>query len=79
VGEIGMATVTRNDFQTRGRYPHEELAKKQMRLCHLSLPHLIAVLFRRTGEPVQLLHHGIANLPGSCTVVVLKNAQQNTA
>jgi lipopolysaccharide transport system ATP-binding protein len=79
VGEIGMATVTRNDFQNRGRYPHEELAKKQMRLCHLSLPHLIAVLFRRTGEPVQLLHHGIANLPGACTVVVVNNAQQNIA
>lgn len=79
VGEIGMATVTRNDFQNRGRYPHEELAKKQLRLCHLSLPHLIAVLFRRTGEPVQLLHHGIANLPGACTVVVVNNAQQNIA
>jgi lipopolysaccharide transport system ATP-binding protein len=79
VGEIGMATVTRNDFQNRGRYPHEELAKKQMRLCHLSLPHLIAVLFRRSGEPVQLLHHGIANLPGACTVVVVNNAQQNIA
>jgi len=73
VGEIGIATVSKADFQNRGIYVHEELAKKQMRLCHLSLPCLIAVLFRRNGQPVQLLHHGIANLPGACTVSVINH------
>jgi len=73
VGEIGIATVTKNDFQNRGAYVHDDLAKRQIRLCHLSLPYLIAVLFRRNGLPVQLLHHGIANLPGACTVNVVNN------
>jgi len=79
VGEIGVATITKNDFQNRERYLHEELAKRQMRLCHLSLPYLIAVLFRRSGSPVQLLHHGIANLPGACTVFVVHNRQQGVS
>jgi lipopolysaccharide transport system ATP-binding protein len=77
VGEIGIATITKNDFKNRGSYVHEELAKRQVRLCHLSLPYLIAVLFRRNGQPVQLLHHGVANLPGACSVVVVNNAQQD--
>jgi lipopolysaccharide transport system ATP-binding protein len=77
VGEIGIATITKNDFKNRGSYVHEELAKRQVRLCHLSLPYLIAVLFRRNGQPVQLLHHGVANLPGACSVFVVNNTQQD--
>jgi lipopolysaccharide transport system ATP-binding protein len=77
VGEIGIATITNHDFQNREAYVHEELAKRQMRLCHLSLPYRIAVLFRRNGRPVQLLHHGVANLPGTCSVVVINNAPQD--
>ncbi len=77
VGEIGISTINKKDFMNRGAYVHEELAKKQIRLCHLSLPYLIAVLFRRNCQPVQLLHHGIANLPGACSVVVVNNTQQD--
>jgi len=30
---------------------------------------MLAVSFRKAGNPVQLLHHGLANLPGRCQVV----------
>jgi lipopolysaccharide transport system ATP-binding protein len=77
VGEIGLATFAAEDFQNRGYYLHEDLAKRQIRLCHLSLPYRIAVMFRRNGQPVKLLHHGVANLPGACSVVIVNDALQD--
>jgi len=79
VGEVGFGMVSRRDFQNRQRCTHAELASKIMRLCTFALPVRIAVLFRHNGRPVQLMHHGIANLPGECRVFVLPESVESRA
>jgi lipopolysaccharide transport system ATP-binding protein len=66
---VGMGALTRHDYGMRGVYSHRELHAKLIRLCVLPGVGQFAVAFRRTGEPVQLLHHGVANLPGTCRLV----------
>ena len=39
-----------------------------LRTCHLPRVSHFAVTARRTYWPVQILHHGVANLPGRCAV-----------
>ncbi len=68
--EVGLATMTQSDYERRRLYSHPELHGLIIRLCHLSDVDRLAVAFRRNGVPVQLLHHGVANLPGSCRVMV---------
>jgi lipopolysaccharide transport system ATP-binding protein len=41
-------------------------------LCLLPLAGTLAVALRSVGTPVQLLHHGVANLPGSCQMSVAR-------
>lgn len=68
--EVGLAMIGRYDFEYRGRYTHSELGRKIIRLCHLPKLGPFAIVFRQNGAPVQLLHHGVANLPGTCRVRV---------
>ncbi len=68
---IGLAMLTNPDYERRGAFTHAELHTKLIRLCHLTRVGVFAVVYRRRGQPVQLLHHGIANLRGSCAVTVL--------
>ena len=68
--EVGLAMMPRYDYEQRGQYTHADLTTKRIRLCHLPSAGQFAVVFRQDGTPVQLLHHGIANLPGTCTMIV---------
>jgi len=68
--EVGLAMLPRYDYEQRGQYTHADLITKRIRLCHLPSAGQFAVVFRQQGAPVQLLHHGIANLPGTCTMIV---------
>lgn len=68
--EVGLATMAVQDYERRGLYLHRELATKWIRLCHLPSAGRFSVMFRASGSPVQLLHHGIANLPGQCRLTV---------
>jgi ABC-type polysaccharide/polyol phosphate transport system ATPase subunit len=65
---VGLATINLEDYQRRGTYSHPDLHTRIARLCHLPAVGQIDLIFRRGGTPIQLLHHGIANLPGSCQV-----------
>ncbi len=69
--EAGLAAIGRGDYERRSMLPHEELEGRVLRLCHLPVVAHFAVIFRREGKPIQLLHHGAANLPGSCRVAVV--------
>jgi lipopolysaccharide transport system ATP-binding protein len=66
--EVGLATIGADNFTRRGAMSHTELNKTIVRLCHLPSVTRFAVVSRRSAAPVQLLHHGIANLPGLCRV-----------
>jgi len=68
--EVGLATISRDDFDRRGVLGYQQLSKKWARICHTPNVGQFAVVFRKNGYPVQLLHHGVANLPGSCQVTV---------
>jgi lipopolysaccharide transport system ATP-binding protein len=65
---VGLATINLEDFQHRGSYSHLDLHTRIARLCHLPMVGQFGLVFRRHSAPVQLLHHGVANLPGSCRV-----------
>jgi lipopolysaccharide transport system ATP-binding protein len=67
---LGLAMLTKDDYERRGSLIHTDLHPKIIRLCHLARVGVIGVTFRSRGQPVQLLHHGVANLPGSCAVTV---------
>jgi len=69
--EVGLAVMRREDYDRRQIYPFTELRTKWMRVCHLPNVGQFAVVFRKSGQPVQLLHHGVANLPGRCRVATL--------
>jgi lipopolysaccharide transport system ATP-binding protein len=67
---VGLAAISGHDFERRRLYSHPDLHTKIIRLCHLPAVGQFAVVFRRNGAPVQLLHHGVANLPGDCELIV---------
>ncbi|MDR3476710.1 MAG: ABC transporter ATP-binding protein [Gammaproteobacteria bacterium] len=69
--EIGLAMLKHEDYDKRKLYSYEELLAAYTRLCHLPNVSFFSVLPRVFANPVQLLHHGIANLPGHCQMVKL--------
>ncbi|MGO9526791.1 MAG: ABC transporter ATP-binding protein [Verrucomicrobiia bacterium] len=68
---VGLATISRADFEQRSLRPHTELSPAVIRLCHLPNVGQFAVIYRRERVPVQLLHHGLANLQGDCRVATV--------
>jgi lipopolysaccharide transport system ATP-binding protein len=74
--EVGLSTFSQRDFERRGELPHQVLSGTEKRLCHLTNVAQFAVKLRSSGGPVQLLHHGIANLPGRCIVTSTMPASQ---
>jgi lipopolysaccharide transport system ATP-binding protein len=68
--EVGLAMLTADDYDQAARLPHTELAPRILRLCHLPAAGQFTVTFRSSGQPVQLMHHGVADLPGDSTVSV---------
>ena len=67
---VGLAMIPKGDYERRSSLTHADLHTRLIRLCHLARVGVFAVRFRSHGQPVQLLHHGVANLPGSCAVTV---------
>lgn len=68
--EVGLATMSRYHYEHRGLVTHQDLHASIVRLCHLPAVGRFSVTFRRDARPIQLLHHGVANLPGRCLVAV---------
>jgi len=68
---IGFSTISRRDYSERSKLPHPELDAKIKVLSILPKAGKFAVVYRLKSEPVQMLHFGIANLPGECQVMVI--------
>jgi len=71
---VGLATISRADFEQRALHTHAELSPAVIRLCHLPNVGQFAVIHRHERVPVQLLHHGLVNLPGDCRVATVTPA-----
>ena len=65
---VGAATISAADYERREHWTHQELDSKMTVMAILPQVGQFAVAFRKNGKPVQLLHHGIANLPGQAKV-----------
>ena len=72
---LGMGSMTQEDYNLRHRFLHEDLDARLIRVCILPSVARFAVIFRKTGDPVPLMHHGVANLPGRCQVQVETGAK----
>lgn len=71
--EVGLATISLYDYENRTHYTYPQLDTKIVRICNLPVAGQFTVTFRQNGTPVQLLHHGVANLPGECRVTLKSN------
>ena len=74
--EVGLATMAPDDYRLRDAYAHSELHSRIVRVCHLPAVGRFAVGFRRSRTPVQLTHHGVADLPGTCAASVIATGSQ---
>lgn len=68
---VAIATMSYHDYTKRDLFTHADVDARIVRLCHLQTAGHFAVVFRQHGMPVQLLHYGVANLPGSCEVNIV--------
>ncbi|WP_133716050.1 ABC transporter ATP-binding protein [Methylocaldum gracile] len=68
---VGLATIDHLNYELRSEYSYQDLATKTFRLCHLCNVAVFSIFPRKSGTPVQLLHHGIADLPGRCNVLTI--------
>jgi lipopolysaccharide transport system ATP-binding protein len=68
---LGMVAMSLQDYQARERIPHVELDALLVRVCLLTSVSHFKILMRMNRKGVQLLHHGVANLPGDCQVYIM--------
>lgn len=71
---VGMGAFYQHDYNYRDVLSHVDLEARLVRVCMLPTIGSFRVIYRRAGKPVQLLHHGIANLPGSCQADVIDDS-----
>lgn len=63
--EVGMASVSIDFYLDRHKYTSAELYEQVIRMCHLSPVGNFAVVSPAANQPVEFIHYGVANLPGS--------------
>lgn len=68
--EVGLASIDPAVYAQRHRLPHHDTAAAVARLCAVPAAGQFVIVFRRVGGHVQLLHHGLANLPGRMDVTM---------
>ncbi|WP_243361190.1 ABC transporter ATP-binding protein [Fundidesulfovibrio terrae] len=69
---VGLTTMAARDFARRAEMTHPELDSRNTVLSTLSNVGSLAVTFRTADTtPVQLTHHGVANLPGTARAAFL--------
>jgi lipopolysaccharide transport system ATP-binding protein len=76
---LGMGMMSGEDYAQRSRCSYVECDARLVRVCLLPAVAAFAVVFRQRHAPVQLLHHGAANLPGACQVMLVPTAERSGA
>jgi lipopolysaccharide transport system ATP-binding protein len=72
--QVGLASIHAEDYDKAWRTEHSLLTSATHRVCQVIPAGDFTILLRAPVEPVQLLHHGIANLPGHCRVTLVESA-----
>lgn len=62
--EVGLTGLLKDVFNQRAQITHNELYSQVVRYCAATGNGPITVILRKHGKPVQLLHHGLCDLPG---------------
>lgn len=75
--EVGLAMIGQDDYSCHLQLSHEELYSRIVRLCHLSNVTVFAVMLKGRHGVGQLLHHGLADLPGNCHLYIQSRANNN--
>ncbi|WP_105619007.1 ABC transporter ATP-binding protein [Vallitalea okinawensis] len=68
--EVGLSTMDPSNYSNKENMYYEELCRHEMRLCHRPMVGTFNVILNKGGKPTELLHHGIANLPGKCELEI---------
>jgi energy-coupling factor transporter ATP-binding protein EcfA2 len=68
---VGFSTIDSQTFFLRDKISHPDLIARIPVLCILPNAGAFAVIHRHSGKPTQLLHYGIADLPGQCSITVV--------
>ena len=75
---VGMTTVSAKDFARRAEMTHQELDGRTTVVSTLSNAGALVVTFRHTDtRPVQLTHHGVADLPGDARMAFAPPLEEN--
>jgi lipopolysaccharide transport system ATP-binding protein len=70
--DVGFASLSLADYHQRAEMTHDELIGRIAHRCVVTGAGAFNVRYRPVGSrPIQLLHHGLANLPGDCGMAVL--------
>jgi lipopolysaccharide transport system ATP-binding protein len=71
---VGLSTLSQQDYARRAEYLHPDLDAATQALMVLPNAGSFAVIYRVSGQPVQLMHFGLTDLPGEQKIaVVLQN------
>jgi len=68
--EVGFSTIRQNIFKDKNSIQFTDLYSNIIRICSLNAIAAFTVIYRKQFSHTQLLHHGLANLPGNCKVFV---------
>jgi lipopolysaccharide transport system ATP-binding protein len=67
---VGFSTIPLGDWQKSKDLPHQVLDERISVLNILPGAGSFTILHRSEGDPVQLMHFGLADLPGDCQIMV---------
>jgi len=77
--EVTLSTLDAEDYDQRSQLDHRELYARIEQVCVVTRAGQFAVTLRPIGSrPIQMLHHGAANLPGRCAVATLPPADASS-
>lgn len=68
--EVGLATMSKENYEERSRRNQEEVNATMERLATIPNVGSFAVHTKIVGEPMQLMFHGSADMPGEISLVV---------
>ena len=67
-----LSSINSHDYLNRSKHPYSELAPKILRLNNVVNAGVFIVNLPYLDGPMQLLHHGVANLPGDCMMKMIE-------
>jgi lipopolysaccharide transport system ATP-binding protein len=75
---LGLTTISKQDFTRRASLPHEELDGRITVLNNVPQVGVFSVVYNKNAKPVQLPHFGVANLPGNFEVMLYQPTRETT-